>query len=350
MGIPTSDQMINPDISEWVIKDAMNQDDDGNVVEDDDPVDTKTDDDNDGDTDGKSDESDELETQDSEGDKDAKPKDDEPLTQDKVNDETEFDIDGQKVTLGEAFKAYRDRRDQQADYTRKTQVHADNVRNWENERKEYESAWEKRGTDPNEMLLYLKRRHPDTLHQVAVMYGTEYSEMQELAKENPQEYDRLRREERAKLDKINNEEKNKLAYRKEVQRIRNLLENHVEPALESAEILPKRRGKGYEKYILGEFHAMYMEHMRTHPGEQVTKETIHKIAKKLKDDKGVLEELEHDQARYKQKDAKKNGKKETKPKSSTKPKPKITKVNEDRPTRKEQKESITHENFFDKIV
>lgn len=341
--------IVDVDLTDWVIEDEnerieAGEDIDGEKEEK--PDDTEDEESSEDSTDETSSEDEDGESKEDEEkpDEDAEKEDAKPEPQ--WSEATEVDIDGQKITIGEAFKAFRDRRDQQADYTRKTQALADRRREFEVEEKEFTDTWERRIADPNELMTYLKRTNPSALHNLAVAYGTEYQQLQELAKENPAEYQRYLNDEQQRLSKINQEEKNKRFVRKERNRIRNVLENHVEPELEAAGLLPKRHGKAYKQLVMSEWYEAYREFCSNNRGAQITEEVVKQIAQSLKKNKELVSELKHDQERYKERDAKKDGKNGKK----DKPKPKVRAVNQDKPTRKQQKENVTHENFFDRFV
>jgi hypothetical protein len=345
-------EVANVDLTEWIIEDENERIEKGEKIDDDDDSGGDTDDGDEGEhddpSDGKESDADDGGGDTDDGDKQDDDKDKPDDDTDKtppISDETQIAIDDEKVSLAEIKKAWIDRRDQQADYTRKTQALADRRREFESEEKEFADTWERRLTDPNELITYLKRKCPDVLYQAAVNYGTEYQQLKELAKEDPAEYQRYLREEQARLEKINQDEQNKRYVRKERNRVRSLLENHIEPELEKAGLLPKRHGKAYEKLLMSEWYTAYQDFCTANRGTQITEDVIRKISQSLKENKNVVEELKFDQSRYAEKDDKKNGKS----KRQDKPKPKIRSVNQDKPTRKQAKDSLTHENFFDRF-
>jgi hypothetical protein len=266
-----------------------------------------------------------------------------------LTDETEVEIepggeDSEKVKLADLRQAYIDRRDQQADYTQKTQELADRRREFEAQEQTVTDRINKMMTDPYELVKTFRRKNPKVWHEAVTIYATEYQELQELAKENPAAYQEYLQKQHDEFTKLNQKEESERNQAKEIRRIRALYDDNLKPALTKAGLLPEKRSKVYEGYAIQAAIKASRAYCEAHPNERITKEMIYRVAESLKKNADLQQELEVDKARITPKRDKKNGKPEPKQKA----RPQINKVG-DRGSRREQRENVTHENFFERF-
>jgi hypothetical protein len=279
-------------------------------------------------------------------------KDGEKETRVELTDETEVEIepgveDGEKVKLADLRQAYIDRRDQQADYTQKTQELADRRREFEAQEQTVTDRINKMMTDPQELVNVMRRKNPKVWHRAVEIYATEYQELQELAKENPAAYQEYLQNQHAEFTKLNQKEESERNQAKEVRRIRALYDDNLKPALAKAGLLPEKRSKVYEGYAIQAAINASRAYCEAHPNERITKEMIYRVAESLKKNADLQQELDIDKARITPKKDKKNGKTEPKQKA----RPQINKVGTgERGSRREQRENVTHENFFERFT
>jgi len=280
---------------------------------------------------------------------DASDNDKEPAadTAPSIADDTEIDIDGAPIKVAEMKVAWVKQREQQADYTRKTQALAEQRRDFEKKTEVVRGEINRMFSDPDYLLATLKRRARPVLHDALVKYSVEYQELLDLKANDIAEYYRRVDKEQREIDRLNLEERSQTEkkeresaeYRRIVEEASRVINENREKELTKAGVLPKNADKAFTDYVQKRFKEAYLIRVNTERGVRVTPDFIASIAKELSEDDGIKAKLEILKSQ------------KTAPKKNTAT---ITKTQQSssgsKPTTKRTPEKITHENFFDRIA
>ena len=179
-----------------------------------------------------------------------------------LDDETEFDIDGEKVK----GKELREGRLRQADYTKKTQAIAEERKQFKetlatvNEEKQELVDWVSSLSDPETLQFELKRNFRDTYDNLRDMIIQEVFEEQDMTEaeirmkrraEDAEFNDRVR-----KADEEYNRKKNeRQEYNQKTAQLRDTYNGWTNTAMEAAGLDPKsaKQQKLVRGYVLAEF-------------------------------------------------------------------------------------------------
>jgi len=341
------------DLSNFVEDDLNDRDDNGNIAEEAEPESNDEEEESEEESSENSDDESEDKSDDEKESGEQKEGGDDEGVAGQISDDTEFAIEDEKVPFSRLVDAYTNERDRHADYTRKTQELARRRDGFDRMEKNLAESHNRIVESPQNFIEYYKRRYPDLLLDAMISYGTEYADLQEIAKENPAEYQRRVNQERSRLDQLNRQEDQDRANARERMRIEEVIFDNRDRMLNRAGLLPEKCGKAYRKLVMDEFFGTYMEVIKSSP-ERVTEQTIKKIVDKMATSKELKEELKLDQSRYKtaKSDDKKNGKNGKDKPNLANQKKKLHSVggqNAVQKVQRRQKPDVTHENFFDML-
>lgn len=218
-----------------------------------------------------------------------------------LDDEAEFDIDGEKVK----GKELREGRLRQADYTKKTQALAEERKQFKetlatvNEEKQELVDWVSSLSDPETLQFELKRNFRETYNTLRDMIIEEVFEEQDMTEneirmkrraEDAEFNDRVR-----KADEEYNRKKNeRQEYNKKTTELRNTYNGWTNTAMEAAGLDPKsaKHQKLVRGFVLAEFSGQdWNEKHFQKAAEEVAKELGKFPAKKKVDPKAAASKL-----------------------------------------------------------